>query len=156
MHRSGRRLATVVLLVAAASIAGGCAAAVGCPSWAAYATPLDALEEASAAVRGHVGERVGSEPLNGGSANVWEVEVTEWIKGEGAERVEVISPPSACGVSDDPYFGPDPFETAAEFDTAIVFMSERAEGWMALSPGQGVVEPGPDGTLPTAWPDETR
>lgn len=35
------------------------------------------------------------------NANVWSFEVVEWIKSGGPDRIEVLSPPSACGASAD-------------------------------------------------------
>lgn len=145
----------VVLLAIASAGLTGCVQAQGCPGWAGYSSPAEALE-ASTPVKGRVLEKVGAEPLHGGTANVWSVSVDEWLTRDGERQIEVISPPSACGESDDPYFGPDPFETAVGFEEAIIFLHKTDAGWMAINPSQGVLELGDDGSLPATWPDEQQ
>lgn len=89
--------------------------------------------------------------LFGAPANVWSVEVTEWVKGDGPDSIEILSPPSQCGASDDPYFGVDPFEEATSYGTSVIFLSEHEGGWRGLTPGQGIVELTPTRDIPLEW-----
>lgn len=101
---------------------------------------------------GQVLEIASSAQFNGASANVWSVEVTEWLKGDGSDRIEVLSPPSACGASTDPYLGEDPLETAARRGPSALFLVETESGWQTISPVQGIVDVTPEGEIPTEWP----
>jgi hypothetical protein len=150
--RPRRILVAAVALLCAAATLVGCVVR-GCPGWAGYETPEDAADSADAVVVGRVVERVSTTDFNGASANVWSVDVAEWIKGEGPDRIEVISPPPACGPGTDPYLGEeDPLATATGYGTAALFLVGDEPGWRALSPGQGLVEVAPDGQIPTDWP----
>ena len=126
--------------------------AQGCPSWAGYDSPAEAAESAEAVVVGHVSELVDTREMFGATGNLWSIEVDEWRKGAGSDLIEVLSPPSACGASDDPYLGTDPFVAASADPPTIVFLTDREGGWMAISPGQGAVAATADGQLPTVWP----
>ncbi len=123
----------------------------GCPGWAGYDSPPDAVQAADAVVLGHVEELASTASLFGAPANVWSVEVTEWVKGEGPDTIQVMSPPSRCGPTDDPYFGSDPFEAATAHSASVVLLSEWENGWMGLNPGQGIVELTPSGDIPPEW-----
>lgn len=147
-----RRAAAAVVLLAAATMMTGCVQVQGCPGWAGYATPHEAADSADAVAVGRVDEVVATEQLHGATGNVWSFEVDEWLKGAGPDRIEVLSPPGACGQSDDPYLGVDPFESATEDSTSVVFLSGSDRSWMAISPGQGIIEMPADERLPEAWP----
>lgn len=146
-----RRVGVVLGVVAlAAGALTGCVSQ-GCPGWAGYDTPPDAADAADAVVFGNVRELASTGSLFGAPANVWSVEVTEWVKGDGPESIEVLSPASQCGASDDPYFGVDPFEAAMSHTTSVILLSERESGWMGLNPSQGIVELSPTGDIPLEW-----
>lgn len=139
------------LVLSTVSLAG-CVQGVACPSWAGYDTPEDAADAATAVISGRVVERARTVPMFGTDANVWVVEVDEWIKGDGPGRIDVTSIPSGCGAGP-AYFGRDPFDEATEFDVAIVFLSGDADEWQGLSPVQGIAPAAPGGGVPSAWPD---
>jgi hypothetical protein len=145
------RAAAAAALLVAVSAVTGCVHAQGCPSWAGYATPEEALEAADAVAVGDVGDVVATRQLFGATGNVWSFDVENWRKGTGPDRIEVLSPPSACGQTDDPYLGIDPFETAVANTASVVFLTDRNGVWMAISPVQGIVEMPADGELPAAW-----
>ncbi|NLP84728.1 hypothetical protein HF576_12795 [Microbacterium sp. CFH 90308] len=86
----------------------------------------------------------------GTDANVWSVEVEDWISGDGPERIEVVSPPENCGPNE-PYFGSDPFEVALEHESSIVLLTGSEGGWQAITPLQGVVPAAPGGGIPEEW-----
>lgn len=145
------RVGVVLGVVAlAAGALTGCVSQA-CPGWAGYDTPPDAAEAADAVVFGHVRELASTGSLFGSPANAWSVEVTEWVKGDGPDTIEVLSPPSQCGPSDDPYFGVDPFETAKSHATSVILLSEWDRGWRGLNPGQGIVELTSAGEIPPEW-----
>lgn len=142
--------------VAAAAMIGsasltGCLQTEACPAWPLFDTPADARDAADAVAVGRVIEQVGTAPRFGTIANVWSVEVERWMKGDGPERIDVLSLPSGCGPGNPAYFGSDPLETATGFDQAILFLSRDSNGWQTVVPGQGVVESGEGGALPEAW-----
>lgn len=147
-----RRVAVMLGVVAlAAGSVTGCVASYGCPAWAGHNTPREAAEVADAVVLGHVREPSSTGSLFGAPANVWSVEVAEWVKGGGPDVIEVLSPPSQCGPSDDPYFGIDPFEAAQSHTASVLFLSEHEGGWMGLNPDQGIIELTPVGEIPLEW-----
>ena len=134
----------------AATALTGCVSQ-SCPGWVGYDTPPEAAEAADAVVVGHVRELASTGRFLGTPANVWSVEVTEWVKGDGSDVIDVLSPPAQCGQSDDPYFGPDPFETATSHGASVIFLSEDAGGWRGLTPSHGITELTPAGDVPPAW-----
>ena len=143
-------LAVTLLCLAPAVM--GCVQVQGCPGWAGYDTPDDAAESADAVVVGHVLQRVSTTDFNGTNANVWSVEVVEWIKSDGPDRIEVLSPPPACGPSADPYLGEDPLQSATRQEGSALFLVETESGWRTISPVQGLVELAPGEPIPTGWP----
>lgn len=145
--RTGVVLGVVAL---AAGALTGCVAQ-GCPAWAGYDTPTEAAEAAYAVVFGHVRKLASTGSLFGAAANIWSVEVTEWVKGDGPDTIEVLSPPSQCGPSDDPYFGADPFEEAMSHETSAIFLSGDDGDWMGLNPSHGIVELTAAGEVPPEW-----
>lgn len=150
MIKVGRLGVTLGVAALASATLTGCTS-YGCPAWAGYETPRDAARAADAVVFGHVRELASTGSLFGAPANVWSVEVTEWVTGDGPDRIEVLSPPSQCGPSEDPYFGDDPFEEAISHAASVVLLSEWENAWMGLSPGQGIVEVTPAGEIPLEW-----
>jgi hypothetical protein len=143
-----RGLAVAAAALMAAGALTGCVRDA-CPAWVWFDTPADARDAADAVAVGRVIERAGATPMFGTWANVWAVEVESWMEGDGPERIDVVSLPQGC--EGPAYFGTDPFETATEFDQAIIFLSDGSNGWQSINPGQGVVESGDGGTLPDAW-----
>lgn len=101
-------------------------------------------------VQGSVREQVGTTPMFGTDANVWAVEVEDWISGDGPERIEVVSPPENCGPNE-PYFGSDPFEVALEHESSIVLLTGSEGDWRAITPLQGVLPAAPGGGVPEEW-----
>ncbi|MEV4688230.1 hypothetical protein [Microbacterium sp. LWH3-1.2] len=98
-------------------------------------------------------EKVSTTDFNGASANVWSVEVADWIKGDGPDRIKVLSPPSTCGPNTDPYLDEgDPLETASRHGPTALFLVGDDLDWRTISPVQGLVELAPDEHMPTAWP----
>ncbi|WP_146145346.1 hypothetical protein [Microbacterium timonense] len=151
--RPTRVLAATVALLCMVPALAGCVYAQGCPGWAGYETPNDAAESAEAVVIGRVVEKVSTTDFNGARANVWSVAVTEWRKGDGPDHVEVLSPPSACGSSADPYLGDeDPLGAAVRHGASALFLVGDEAGWRTISPVQGLVELAPDGRIPSTWP----
>jgi len=152
MRRGRQRAAAVLLAVSAVLGLPSCAVtAGGCPGWTSFATPSDAAQDAAAVVIGAVRERVGTTEVFGATASVWSVQVDRWEKGDGEERIRVISPPSQCGPEGDPHLGGgDPFSAASEAGPSVIFLVEDA-GWRALTPLQGIV-PADDGGIPAEWP----
>jgi len=140
------------LAVAAAALmcAGSLTGCVrdACPAWPGFDTLAGARGAADAVAVGRVIERVGATPMFGTWASVWEVEVESWMKGDGPERIDVVSLPHGC--EGPAYFGSDPFEAATDFDQAIIFLSDGSNGWQSINPGQGVVE-SRGGALPDVW-----
>lgn len=151
MHRRGRVTATICAASVAAVVMTGCQAQ-GCPGWAGYDSPTEAAEAADAVVIGHVQEQVGTAEFLGARGNIWTIDVDEWMKGDGPAQIDVLSTPSQCGPSDDPYLGLDPFESAVEDDASAVFLTDEGGRWRAISPGQGIVETADGGVLPAEWP----
>lgn len=147
-----RRAAIAATLFVAGSVMTGCVQSQGCPGWAGYETPEDASDAADAVAVGHVDELVSTVQLYGATANVWSFEVDDWLTGRGPDRIEILSPPSACGQSDDPYFGVDPFQSARDHATSVAFLSGHDGEWMAINPSQGVIEVSGNLELPAAWP----
>ena len=151
--RPTRIVAAVAALVCLAPAFAGCFSVQGCPGWAGYETPDDAAKSADAVVVARVVEKASTTDFNGASANVWSVEVVDWLNGDGPDRIEVLSPPSACGLSTDPYLGEgDPLETAGKHGNAALFLVGSDPDWRTISPVQGLVELTPDQQLPAAWP----
>lgn len=146
----GRRLSILGVLLLASTALSGCSASesAACPSWASYATPADAATHATAVVAGRVTDKTGTVPMFNTSANVWTLEVETWLKGTGATRVNVASPPPSCNLPYDD--GEDPFQKALDYKGVVVFLTQTDSGWQALSPIQGVVESS-DGKIPTSW-----
>jgi len=151
--RAKRALAATVALVGIVPALVGCVSVQGCPGWAAYETPNDAADSADAVVIGRVIEKVSTTDFNGAGANVWSVDVAEWRKGDGPQRIEVLSPPSACGPGTDPYLGEeDPLETGSRQGPSALFLVGDERDWRTISPVQGLVELTPDEQIPATWP----
>lgn len=119
-----------------------------CVSWVHFETPADAAADSDAVVIGRVIDRTGSASVFGASADVWSVDVDEWVEGDGPERIEVISTPVTCEGS---RTSPDPLEEARG-DRVAVFLTDDPAGWRTVTPLQGVVSVTPDGALPGDWP----
>ena len=150
--RRRRVLSAAAVLLCLAPALTGCLQVQGCPGWAGYETPNDAAESADAVAVGHVIEKVSTSDFNGANANVWSVEVVEWLKGDGPDRIEVLSPPSACGASADPYLGEDPLQAATRQEGSALFLVQTDSGWRTISPVQGLAELTSVGSIPAVWP----
>ncbi|MFE7845299.1 hypothetical protein ACFUTX_08920 [Microbacterium sp. NPDC057407] len=148
-----RSLALGIVLLCAALALTGCVSVQACPSWAAYDSPAQAAKSADAVVTGRVVEKVSTATINGASANVWSVDVSDWRKGSGPQRINVLSTPQACGGDADPYLGDgDPLEAATGHSGSGLFLVENESGWSTLSPVQGITELTPVGQIPPEWP----
>ena len=146
-------LAATAAIVCLTSALAGCVSVQGCPGWAGYETPDDAADSADAVVVGRVVEKVSTIDFNAANANIWSVEVADWLKGDGPNRIEVLSPPSACGPNTEPYLDEgDPLETATRHGAAALFLVGDDLDWRTISPVQGLVELTPDEQIPTEWP----
>ncbi|MGN8027420.1 hypothetical protein [Microbacterium sp. 22242] len=149
IRRVARQASILGPVLLAASALVGCSAGAACPSWASYATPADAADQADAVIAGQVTGKNGSVPLFGTSANVWTVRVDAWLKGSGTTEVNIVSPPESCT---SPYSESsiDPFKKARGYKSAVFFLTKVNNVWQALSPIQGVVESS-DGEIPESW-----
>lgn len=150
MRRTISATAAGAASVLALAVLSGCVHVSGCPGWVSFDTPADAAEDADAVVSGRVSGHSGTTPMFGATANVWNVEVVEWLKGDGPAAIEVISPPESC--SDPAYFGADPFEEPSQGETVVVFLTAESGRWRAVTPLQGIIPAAPDGGLPENWP----
>ena len=150
IRRLGRRVAVLAAMSLACTGLAGCSfgGSAACPSWASYSTPTEAAGHATAVIAGHVADKKGTVPMFNTSANVWTVEVDTWLKGTGATKVTVVSPPVSCNSTGDREV--DPFETARSYPGVVMFLTKTKSGWQALSPTQGVVESS-DGEIPRSW-----
>jgi len=119
-----------------------------CIDWVAFDTPADAVEDAAAAVIGTVGEQDGTTELYGYTANEWAVHVDEWVTGEGADEIRVVSTPATC-TAGSPYPGGDPF--AAASGPQLILLHDENGTLRAITPLQGIV-PAPGGAVPKEWP----
>ena len=131
---------------------GGCSAppfvtANTCIDWVYFETPADAAADADAVALGSVTEHRGSTQYEGMAANIWTVEVTEWLKGGGADSIDVVSLPRSCDDTGDSMsqFGPD--------DSVVLFLRSTDNGWEGVTPWQQVTADDDD-TIPESWPDD--
>ncbi|QAY59756.1 hypothetical protein ET475_06970 [Microbacterium protaetiae] len=122
-----------------------------CVDWVAFDTPADALEDASSAVVGTVGEKVGEANLFGYTVNAWSVQVDHWAKGSGEGSIRVLSAPETCSAGS-PYPGGDPFGAASGLQ--LILLHEENGAPRTITPWQGIV-PAPGGVVPEAWPPGT-
>ncbi|WP_194421460.1 hypothetical protein [Microbacterium abyssi] len=147
-----RGLAATALVGALAVTFSGCGVpgvvtSQSCIDWVYFETPADAAAEASAVALGSVTGQSGSTQYEGMAANIWTVEVVEWLKGGGGDSIDVVSLPRSCGDSSD---------SMAQFeldDSVVLFLRSTGNGWEGITPWQQVTA-AEDGTFPEAWPDD--
>ena len=152
----GRRMQRAVLAgaVAAASLLSlsGCAVpglvtTSACIDWVSFDTPADAATDADAVVLGSIAGQDGTTQYEGMTANIWTVEIEDWLKGSGSETIDVVSLPRSCGDTED---------GMAEFsdqDEVVLFLRSTDSGWEGITPWQQAML-SEDGGYPEAWPDD--
>ncbi|MEJ1922283.1 hypothetical protein [Microbacterium sp. KHB019] len=138
-------MASLLALVGCA--APGLVTSSSCIDWVYFESPADAAADAEAVVLGSITGQSGSTSYEGMTANVWTVEVDQWLKGEGDDTVDVVSLPRSCGDADDSMkaFSPE--------DQVVVFLRSTDDGWEGITPWQQVL-PAEDGGYPAVWPDD--
>ena len=122
-----------------------------CVDWVAFDTPADALEDASSAVIGTIGEQDGTAGLYGYPVNAWTVRVNDWLKGSGGSSIRVLSSPETCSEGS-PYPDSDPFALAS--GPQLILLHDEGGTWRTITPWQGLV-PAPEGAVPEASPEGT-
>ena len=122
--------------------------ATTCIDWVWFDTPADAAADADAVAIGHVIAEAEPASYLGMTANRWSVDVDSWISGAGPAEITVTSLPRSCGDE------VDSFEHYGHGQDVVLFLREDAKGWQALTPFQGIAPAGPDGGIPSEWPDE--
>lgn len=118
-----------------------------CASWVDFTTPVDAADEADAVALGRIVDQAGNTTYEGITTNTWNVEVDEWLKGDGEGEIIVTSLPRTCG---------DDRDTMSRFQSVeelVLFLRDDESGWQTITPFQGAVPASPDGEIPEAWPD---
>src|SRR5688572_13091022 len=134
-----RRAPALALLTVFGAIAlAGCTPPVTstqCVDWVLFDTPADAAADADAVVLGTAGERAGSTNLYGQEVNVWSVDVSEWVQGDGDGSIEVVSVPRTCE-SGAPYPDGDPLDGAGEL---LLFLRADGGRWQTITPYQGAL-----------------
>jgi hypothetical protein len=118
-----------------------------CIDWVYFETPADAADDADAVVLGSITGQAGSTSYEGMTANIWTVEVDDWLKGDGADRVDVVSLPRSCGDTD------DNMARFSAVDEVVVFLRDAGDGWEGITPWQQAL-PAEDGGYPEDWPDD--
>ncbi|MEP7765154.1 hypothetical protein [Sanguibacter sp. 25GB23B1] len=148
--------AGALVLVASTIATAGCTVfgeAGTCISWAPFATPGEALDNAELTVTARILDRDGTAHLYDTDAHVWTMTTDGLapLRGEApSETVRVISTPVTCE-DGGPYPDGDPLDTD---DTLVLFLTRDQAGddWRTLTPRQGTVPAGPAGELPQEWP----
>lgn len=141
-------LAALVLPLAACSSAQ--VSSSTCIDWVWFDTPTDAAADADAVAIGRVTGDVEPTSYMGMTANRWSIDVESWLDGTGPADITVTSLPRSCGDEE------DSFERYDDGQDIVLFLRDDAEGWQALTPFQGIAPVGPDGGIPTEWPDESE
>ncbi|WAA66719.1 hypothetical protein [Microbacterium oxydans] len=119
-----------------------------CIDWVFFDAPADAASEADAVARGHIADQAGTTSYMDIPATTWNVEVDDWLEGDGDAEIVVTSLPRSCG---------DTTDAMAEMqdeDELVFFLRKRATGWEIITPWQGVTPATPDGGIPETWPEE--
>ena len=119
-----------------------------CIDWVFFDTPADAVDEANAVVRGHIVDQAGTTSYMDIPVTTWNVEVEEWLTGEGEAEIVVTSLPRSCGDTT------DAMAEAQSDGDLILFLRERPSGWEIITPWQGMIPATPDGSIPESWPEE--
>lgn len=155
--RSFRIVGAIVTLLVGLPIAASCTAdRAGCHTWELFETPEEARLSSDSVVVGRVVDVASSQHMFGVPANVWNVSVDEWLKGDGPSEIQVVSPPDACGPERTPYIADDPF-AAGSGSPVVIFLQKVDPNWVALSPFQGVLPvTGQGDAIPTEWPPSLR
>ncbi|MCD2497827.1 hypothetical protein [Microbacterium nymphoidis] len=141
----------VALLVLPACSAVSPGNVQSCIDWVVYDSIEDAQAQSDAIVLAVIGTKTGDiEFMRGAPATTWSVDVRTWLEApsgvSATDTIEVVSTPYSCGETR------DALGEAADGEPRILFLRDGDHGWEILTPYQGVALPGPDGSLPTAWP----
>ncbi|MHC9046441.1 hypothetical protein ACYX8G_17780 [Microbacterium saperdae] len=120
-----------------------------CIDWVWFETPADAAAESDAVLLGRIVDQAGTSNYLDIPATTWNVEVDSWLDGggEGDGEIVVTSLPRSCGDTR------DIMSERQGGEPVILFLRDASSGWEIITPLQGVVPAGPDGGIPTVWPD---
>jgi hypothetical protein len=147
-----RLVSTVALAACLTGVLTGCSGeprSYSCVDWVWFDTPADAAADAEGVVIGDVVNTAGTVDSYGERANVWNVEVSEWIAGEGPSTIQVLSLPRTCEEGS-PYPDGDPLDTG---DEVMIFVrAGDGDLYETVTGLQGVI-PAPEASeLPSEWP----
>ncbi|MCH6231587.1 hypothetical protein MK786_12625 [Microbacterium sp. CFH 31415] len=154
MRRMLRPLSALCIGVAAAGLTacgGELIQQEQCVDWVWFETPLDAADDAHAVAIGRVTGQAGTVSSYGETSNVWTFEVEEWVAGDGADVIEVVSLPRTCETGS-PYPDGDPLDTDA--DVMVFLRQQDADSAQTITGLQGVIRGDGAAEVPDAWPDE--
>lgn len=138
-------------VVAMASPLAACAvlpSTQSCIDWVFFDAPADAAEEADAVAVGRIVDQAGTTSYLDIPATTWNVEVDEWLEGDGDAEIVVTSLPRSCGDTS------DAMAEAQDEGELVFFLRERESGWEILTPWHGVTPATPDGGIPATWPED--
>lgn len=160
MRRLPRAAAAVVLAAMALGLTACVTApqSASCVDWVLFDSPEDAAADAGAVVIARVDSQDSTATMYGAKVNVWKLEVSTWLKGEGDDTILVASSPRTCEAGS-PYPDGDPLDTD---DEVVVFLA-KSQGdpapisgytgeWTTITGYQGVIPATAEGGMPAEWP----
>jgi len=143
--RAGKAAATLVVAIGLGMLSA-CTASGTCVSWHSYDTEQELFDDTDLVVVGTAEPTGATRDVIGVEMPVYRLEITDTLKGEAPDPLEVTPAPLTCMGGESEYpDGVNPFETSEEL---IFFLYEDGGAWRAKAPFQGVTPMPDDGVLP--------
>lgn len=144
MHVRGA--AAALVLAVGLGLLTACVTTQTCVSWHFYDSEQELFDDAGLVVTGTAEPTGTTREVIGVSMPVYRLDVTETLKGDATEPLEVTPAPLTCMGGESEYpDGIDPFATDAE---SVFFLVRDGGSWRAMTPIQGVLPLPDDGMLP--------